>query len=279
MNQDENVRNSGLSSRCRRRLMYFLGYLGVAPILAACRPRSSQADLAKMAAAVDAGESCSEIPDETEGPFPGDGTGRTGRLNVLTLPGVVRRDIRSSFAADAGNGAAFRGTASGVPLTLKLKLLRASTACPATPQPLAGYAVYLWHCTRDGGYSLYSDGHTNENYLRGVQVADKQGEVEFLTVFPGCYPGRWPHVHFEVFPDQDRATNGRNDVKTSQIALPLAACQQVYGVVGYENSVATLRGMTLEDDNIFGDDSAVLQLATVSGDLGQGLQAVLQVAV
>ena len=64
---------------------------------------------------------------------------------------------------------------------------------------MPGAAVYLWHCDADGNDSLYSNGVTGENYLRGVQEADANGQVHFTTIVPGCYAGRWPHIHFEVF--------------------------------------------------------------------------------
>jgi protocatechuate 3,4-dioxygenase beta subunit len=40
---------------------------------------------------------------------------------------------------------------------------------------------------------------TTESYLRGVQVTDSNGQVTFTTIYPACYSGRWPHIHFEVF--------------------------------------------------------------------------------
>ena len=100
--------------------------------------------------------------------------------------------------------------------------------------------MYLWHCDRPGRYSLYSSGVTNQNYLRGVQEADASGRVTFTTVFPGCYAGRWPHIHFEVFPSLSAATNVGNKVATSQIALPKDACDAVYATSGYESSVRNL---------------------------------------
>ena len=69
--------------------------------------------------------------------------------------------------------------------------------------------MYLWHCTADGNYSLYSSGITNQNYLRGVQVSDASGLVSFTSIFPGCYSGRWPHIHFEVYRSLALATSGR----------------------------------------------------------------------
>ena len=52
-----------------------------------------------------------------------------------------------------------------------------------------------------GLYSLYNRGATDQNYLRGVQASDADGKLSFTTIFPGCYRGRWPHIHFEIFRD------------------------------------------------------------------------------
>ncbi|MDO8251972.1 MAG: intradiol ring-cleavage dioxygenase, partial [Rhodoferax sp.] len=141
--------------------------------------------------------SCAVIPSETAGPYPGDGSNSNGSgiANALTLSGIVRSDIRSSIAGSST-------TAPGVPLTVTLKLVNTGASCAA----LSGYAIYLWHCNRDGGYSMYSSGITAENYLRGVQVTDSNGEVTFTTIFPGCYSGRWPHIHFEVYASLAAAT-------------------------------------------------------------------------
>lgn len=208
-------------------------------------------------------DSCTQIPEETAGPYPGDGSNGP---DVLSQTGVVRSDITSSFAG-------LSGTAAGVALTVKLTIVSASSCAP-----LEGYAVYLWHCDREGRYSLYSSGVTSQNYLRGVQAADANGEVTFTTIFPGCYSGRWPHIHFEVYPSLTAATDVDNEHTTSQIALPAAICNQVYAQSGYEASVTNLNGVSLTSDMIF-RDSAALELATMSGSIGSGLTATLTVAV
>jgi len=209
------------------------------------------------------GGSCSRIPEETAGPYPGDGS---NGANVLNVTGVVRSDIRSSFGG-------LSGTAVGVPLTIELTLVDASSCAV-----LAGRAIYLWHCDRAGNYSLYSSGVTDQNYLRGVQEADANGKVRFTSIFPGCYAGRWPHVHFEVFPSLAAATRVSNKVATSQIALPKAASDLVYATAGYETSVRNLAGISLATDGVFRDGSA-LELATVTGDVAGGFTAALTVAV
>ena len=203
------------------------------------------------------------IPEETQGPFPGDGSNGP---NVLGSTGVVRSDIRSSFAG-------LNGTADGVPLSIVLTIVSASTCAP-----LAGRAVYLWHCDRVGRYSLYSSGITNQNYLRGTQEADSSGRVSFTSIFPGCYAGRWPHIHFEVYPSLAGASIDSNKVATSQIALPKAACDEVYATSGYDSSVTNLSRISLATDNVF-SDGASLELATMSGSAAGGFTAALTVAV
>jgi protocatechuate 3,4-dioxygenase beta subunit len=207
--------------------------------------------------------SCTVIPQETAGPFPGEGSNGP---NVLTTNGVVRSDIRSSFGG-------LVGTADGVPLTLELTVVSASTC-----STLAGAAIYVWQCDRPGRYSLYNQGVTNQNYLRGVQAADASGKVTFQTIFPGCYPGRWPHIHFEVFRTLAAASNVANKVATSQIALPKAACDLVYATAGYESSRAALANVSLASDMVF-SDGAALELATATGSVASGFTASLSVAV
>jgi hypothetical protein len=145
--------------------------------------------------------------------------------------------------------------------------------------PFEGVAVYVWHCNAAGGYSLYSEGITEENYLRGVQIADAAGTVSFTSVFPACYTGRWPHVHFEVYPDQASITDSANAIATSQVALPQDVCETVYATSGYEASVSNLAQVALDSDNVFGDDAGASQLATVTGDVGSGYVVFLAVGV
>jgi hypothetical protein len=145
-------------------------------------------------------------------------------------------------------------------------------------KPLAGAAVYLWHCTIAGAYSLYDDAVADENYLRGVQESDDDGKLTFTTIFPAAYSGRWPHMHFEVYGSLDAATSAGSKLKTSQIALPKETCDLVYATAGYEQSVTNLAQTSLESDNVFGDGYAS-QLATASGSVGDGFTLSINVGV
>jgi protocatechuate 3,4-dioxygenase beta subunit len=213
--------------------------------------------------------SCSVIPEETGGPYPGDGTNSNGSgvVNVLTQTGVVRSDIRGSF-----NG--MTGTAAGVPLTIKLRIVNANNACAAAGK----FAVYLWHCDRDGNYSLYSSGVTGQNYLRGVQEADANGDITFTTIFPGCYAGRMPHVHFEVYASLAKATSAANRIKTSQFTFPMATLNEAYATTAYSTSSRNLASMSYATDNVFSDGTS-LQMASVSGDPVNGYVVTLTIGV
>jgi protocatechuate 3,4-dioxygenase beta subunit len=208
--------------------------------------------------------STSEIPDETGGPYPGDGTNGP---NVLTESGIVRSDIRSSFG-DAS------GTAEGVPLTMQFTVV--DTANGGTP--LAGAAVYVWHCDRGGNYSMYTGDATNENYLRGVQETADDGTVTFTSIFPAAYSGRWPHVHIEVYPSLAEATSAGSPTKTTQLAFPEDACKDAYTADGYEQSVTNLAQTSLASDMVFGDGWD-LELATLTGSASKGYTSNLTVGV
>jgi protocatechuate 3,4-dioxygenase beta subunit len=208
---------------------------------------------------------CAVIPEETAGPFPGDGSNGP---DVLTQSGVVRSDIRSSFGTSTN-------VAGGVPLTIKLAIQDIANGCA----PLAGAAVYVWHCDREGRYSMYGQGVENENYLRGVQAAGNDGVVAFSSVFPGCYSGRWPHIHFEVYKSLADAADPKNKIATSQIALPKASCDAAYQTAGYEQSVQNLIRVSLTTDMVFRDDGGIHELGTVTGSVNDGLTVELAVPV
>lgn len=125
-----------------------------------------------------------------------------------------------------------------MPLTFQLEILDMANG----DVPFAGVAVYAWHCTAQGEYSMYSTGIEDATYLRGVQVADDSGLVSFTSIFPGCYSGRWPHIHFEVYPDAGSITDSTNAISTSQLALPQDACEAVYADSRYSGSAQNLTG-------------------------------------
>ncbi len=266
---DEEVFDQGLSFDVetllgRRRLLQVAGFSVLGAAMAACGLASKSGSPSAATAVVPAGSASADtvIPEETAGPYPADGSNGP---DVLTQSGIVRSDIRSSFGG-------MTGTAGGVPLTIVLAIEDASSG-----DPVAKAAVYVWHCDRDGDYSLYTI--TDQNYLRGVQQAGGDGIVTFSSIFPACYSGRWPHIHFEVYPDLAAATSGSRRLATSQIALPQDTCDEVYATDGYGQSVTNLQQVSLATDMVFGNDGGVHQLGTITGSASNGLKVTLSVSV
>lgn len=261
----------------RRGLLSLMGGIGVAAV-AGCaagdsRTTASGSSSASSSSAVvpPGGEpgvevAEGEIPEETAGPYPGDGSNGP---NVLVESGIVRSDLTTSFGSASG-------VADGVPTKVRLRVYDLSGD---DVTPLAGSAIYLWHCDREGRYSMYSDGVTEENYLRGVQEADEDGWLEFTTIFPACYSGRWPHLHFEIYESLAKATSADNKLRTSQLAIPKEVCDEVYANVdGYQQSVTNLAQLSLDTDGIFSDGYS-LQLAKVTGSVDAGYTMTLNVPV
>jgi protocatechuate 3,4-dioxygenase beta subunit len=270
----------------RRRALGLAGGAGIAAFLAACGSGSEPSASSPSATASGPGGSGGgpggpggappggegggatvgegEIPAETGGPYPADGS---NGVNVLTASGVVRSDITRSFGTASG-------VAAGVPLTVRLKVLDVSAGGGA----VAGAAVYLWHCDRNGDYSLYSPAVAKENYLRGVQETGPDGTVTFTTIYPAAYLGRWPHMHFEVYPSLAKATTASDKLRTTQLALPEATSSQVYATSGYEQSVLNMAQTSLSTDTVFSDGYS-LQMATITGSVDRGLTATLNVPV
>jgi protocatechuate 3,4-dioxygenase beta subunit len=264
----------------RRGVLSILGGLGAVTVVGCATQDDGLSDVTSTSTTTQSGPSGAagvggqstapvadgEIPEETAGPYPGDGSNGP---DALAQSGVVRKDITRSFGTASG-------VAAGVPLTIRLRVLCVNGDASA---PLEGAAVYLWHCDRDGQYSMYSQAIADENYLRGVQVAGADGSLEFTSIFPAAYSGRWPHVHFEVYPTLEDATNASNRLRTSQLALPEDVCLDVYeNAEGYEQSVSNVQQTSLDSDMVFSDGYS-LQLANVTGSNDAGWVATLNVPV
>jgi len=248
----------------RRRVLQLLGGAGLLALAGCVSKGASSARSTPTKGTSPTGASATgTIPEETAGPFPGDGS---NGANALAQAGVVRKDIRSSF----GNAT---GTADGVPATMEFTLTNAASGAP-----MQDAAVYVWHCDREGRYSMYSDGATDQNYLRGVQAADADGVVTFTSIYPACYPGRWPHIHFEVYPSVADAIASRNLRATSQVALTEDVSDTVYATPGYEQSRTNMSQVSLATDMVFGD-GADLETPTVTGSVAHGYVVSLPVRI
>ncbi len=153
------------------------------------------------------------------------------------------------------------GEAEGVPLDLELQVVSAGLECGT---PLAGHAVYLWQNDARGDYSLYN--RRDVNYLRGLQIAGAEGKLHFTSILPGCYGGRSPHCHFEVFASAEAAMAGEESLLTSQFAFPEEACREVYrNDPRYGDSLANLDRWPIARDFVFRDgDAATRAMQTIA---------------
>ncbi len=180
---------------------------------------------------------CAVTPNETAGPFP-------------SLTDLFRSDIRDGK--------------TGTLLNLTVKVVNVNSSCAA----VSNANVEIWHCDVQGNYSQYGT-QTNQTYLRGIQTTDANGEVTFMTIYPGWYQGRATHIHIEV-------TVGGRSVKVTQIAFPESINSTVYASGEYASRGANPTSNA--SDGIF-VDSLSAELVTPTGSVPGGYSASCQVAV
>jgi hypothetical protein len=184
-----------------------------------------------------------ETPGLTEGPYWVDGQ-------------VERVDVRS----DNSTGV----VQAGLPLYLGLTLSQLSDSAPYTIVPLVGAKVDIWCCNAQGVYSAEAVENTSTtDYLRGYQVTNAHGVVEFLTIYPGWYSGRTPHIHVRVRTYDATGTQTYN--WTSQFFFDDATTNIVYAAnAAYARSQA--RDTTNATDGIFTGASANGSPESEAGD-------------
>lgn len=182
--------------------------------------------------------SCEETPSETKGPFP-----------IKTPAELVKENITSDRA--------------GVPVIIEIAIQNTNNLC----NPLAGVLVDVWHCDKDGYYSQYGGtreqavDYTSVNFLRGRQTTDSNGIVRFISIYPGWYQGRAPHIHVEVL------TNSGSSLLVTQIAFPESISQVVYSSELYKDHGQADTSNTR--DSIF-RDSLDDELAEITGNITDG---------
>lgn len=228
-----------MQSNKRRQFLGKIGALGLGTII----------PFSKKVTALNTGGAepvaCTIIPTETRGPFP-----LFNASDIASQTALIRSDIRE--------------TQTGVPLALTVKVQNLDCV------PIAGAKVYIWHCSKAGLYSGYSNGmnpgQAGLTYLRGIQTTDTAGEVNFTTIFPGWYNGRLTHIHVEVYV-------GNVLIRTSQFAFPLdsvagSSTALVNAYYGNSNNNIT----SYSADNVF-NNGYTEQLLTLSGSVAAGYTA------
>lgn len=220
----------------RREAITLLGVAGAAMAVGCGNsPTSPSAPATTTTTGGSTAAACAATPSETVGPFP-------------SLTDLVRSDIR-----EGKPGA-----------TLSLTITVVDAACA----PVSNATVDIWQCDAAGNYSEYGS-ERSQTYLRGIQTTNAEGQVTFMTVYPGWYQGRATHIHVEVL------RNG-SSAKVTQIAFPESVNAAVYGTGAYASRGANPTSNTR--DGIFAD-SLDAELATISGDPAGGYRATFRIAI
>ncbi|HEY3310687.1 MAG TPA: intradiol ring-cleavage dioxygenase [Anaerolineales bacterium] len=236
----------------RRDVLKLLGLTG-ASLLAGCVPAltntfqatsnpTQAGSLANATALPDSAlPACVVRPEATEGPY-------------FVDEGLNRSDVRSDPASGV--------VKAGAPLTLGFNVSQVgANGCT----PLEGARVEIWHCDAGGVYSDVADPRVNtkgQKFLRGYQLTDARGQANFMTIYPGWYPGRTVHIHFKVI----QTGSGGSSVFTSQLFFEDALTDRVFAVEPYAS-----RGQrdTLNNrDGIYKDQLLLKVSETGSGYAG-----------
>ncbi|MCX6318821.1 MAG: intradiol ring-cleavage dioxygenase [Bacteroidetes bacterium] len=216
---------------------FFIGATSVPLILEACKKESTTSSGSGSGSG---SGTCTVAPTETEGPYP-----------THSPSSYVRSDIRDGR--------------TGVNLAMNITIKNTNNNCAA----LSGVIVDVWHCDKDGNYSEYGTGFTSLHFLRGRQTADANGLVSFTTIFPGWYTGRATHIHVHIY------NAAGTSLKITQISFPEGTGSAVQTVNSTEGQAyGYTKGMSgytyATGDNVFSDDTALVEQAVVTGSLAAG---------
>lgn len=182
-------------------------------------------------------EDCTASPRETKGPFPNKTPSDYVRENII-------------------------GDRQGVALLVTLTILDKKNDC----RPLPNALVDIWHCDNQGNYSEYSgfgmqrSDLTREHFLRGRQATDAHGRVSFISIFPGYYYGRAPHIHLEVL------KSDKSSLLVTQIAFPENICDIVYATQNYQGTAYVQN----TGDSVFGSSLSLNMADSVTGNTTDG---------
>ncbi|MFC6356676.1 intradiol ring-cleavage dioxygenase [Luethyella okanaganae] len=259
----------------RRRALGLGGTIGLGALLAACAPNR---DGATGGAST---EPATPTPTATDGnaiaPTTASGADLVAKLDTIGACRLTPEETQGPYYFDVDAiRSDIREGRPGTPVTLALRVYDASCT------PIPNSVVEIWHCDAGGVYSGFevasgggapgglsggdvSDGSyssgVNEStpaddgtYLRGAQVADSNGIVQFQTIWPGWYRGRTVHIHLKAHVD-------KVNVLTSQLYFDDALNDAVFATVPYDAHPG--RDTSNDTDGIY-EPSALLAVEQAS---------------
>jgi protocatechuate 3,4-dioxygenase beta subunit len=234
----------------RREALALLGAAGAA-MLAACAPGQSGSTQPTSAATQASSVAAQTTSTVTLGSLPS----CIVRPALTEGPYFVDEKInRSDIRPDPSDGTVKEGAL----LTLAFRVSQINNSGCV---PLADAQVDIWHCDAQGVYSDATDPGFNtvgKKFLRGYQVTDANGAIQFTTIYPGWYQGRAVHIHFKI-----RA--GAYEF-TSQLFFDDALTDQVHAQAPYASKgQRTLRNA---GDNIYQNGGSQLLLDVTQNDQG-----------
>jgi len=217
------MKNLSLSLLNRRRTLAALGGAGIAAFI------NSRSEIVEA----DTIACVPSTPQVTEGPY-----------------WVDEKLFRSDIRTDPATGVA----RPGVPLALTITI---QTGTSSSCVPLVGALVDIWHCDAIGIYSdepAYNPGGgtgtvvtSGQKFLRGYQITDDSGQVQFSTIYPGWYNGRTIHIHVRV-----RTFSGSTVLGNfvTQLFFDEATNNTVMAQAPYSNRTSS-RDTTNASDNVY----------------------------
>lgn len=233
----------------RRTLLQSAGLASLASLIPFRSSTASQAAIAKLKKVALLPEGgCILIPGETAGPYPWPADGKTLSTDQL----FYRQDITEGGA--------------GIPLNLTFTVVNINDNC----KPVLNADVVVWHCDKDGNYSEFGS-QMGRTFFRGIQITDANGQVNFKTVYPGWYPGRTTHIHFQVFLNSVVSA-------TSQMAFPENINTDVYNSSLY--SAKGQKDMSNTSDQVFSDTANTqYEIVTITGNTTDGFQGTMMIGI
>ena len=228
-----NLNNKMERKEFLKKIFFSLGsFLSVSALLNACENLTQKTTTGNTLNQTTSG-SCTISPSETKGPFP-----------IKTPSDLAKANIVSDR--------------KGIPLLVTIKIQNKNNNC----KDLSNVMVDIWHCDAEGNYSEYggtgmqSIDYTSVHFLRGRQTTNEKGEVSFITIYPGWYRGRAPHIHVEIL------DNNNKSLLSTQIAFPEDISDTVYTNSNYKGKADTSNS----SDNVFSNSISLHMADSIKGN-------------